>query len=305
MPSFLSFYYLAAVSVGYYSGYVLLVFGKDVEFRWGQATGLLHLTNMALTTLFWVAAVVLPALLFYRNFSHIQDYNSPVVAQFGREMAGSLPAKPAIVLADDQARLYLAMGAARRLSLPDQYIFIESRELIHREYLRYLADRYPAFRKELKPPDSLPEEITTRQAADLLADLAKHGSVYYLHPSFGGYFEQIYMLPHRLGGYVCPYPTNGTGSCAGPVRRRYQPGLLARPGKGAAGLVAGICQDWPRWAAGEERRCRPHRRLLFANGGLLGRRIAGGCLGYQFYTPGKGSDAQRRGRSVHLGDSAQ
>ena len=76
-------------------------------------------------------------------------------------MAKSLPAKPAVVLADDPTRLYLAMGASQSLGLPDQYIFIESRSLVHREYLRYLADRYPAFRKEMKDPDGLPEEITS------------------------------------------------------------------------------------------------------------------------------------------------
>jgi tetratricopeptide (TPR) repeat protein len=206
-PSFLSFYYLAALSVGYFSGYVLLVFGKDVEYRWGQATGLLHLTNVALAGLLWAAAVVLPAILFYRNFHyHIQDYNNPVVAQFGKEMAKSLPPSSAVVLADEPARLYLAMGAAQHLALTNQYIFMESRELTHREYLRYLADRYPSIRRELA---SLPPEKIT--PADLLAALARRGPVYYLHPSFGAYFEQVYLLPNRMGGYVRAYATNGTG----------------------------------------------------------------------------------------------
>ena len=136
-PSFLTFYYLAALSVGYFSGYVLLVFGKEVAYRWGRATGLLRALNLGL------AAFGLPALLIRVNYPHIRDFTSPVVTQFGDEMAKSLPAKPAFVLADDKDRLYLTMGASQKLNLPDQYTFIESRSLVHREYLRFLVDRYP------------------------------------------------------------------------------------------------------------------------------------------------------------------
>jgi tetratricopeptide (TPR) repeat protein len=208
VPTFLSFYYLAALSVGYFSGYVLLVFGKEVEYRWGQAAGLVRSINLTLTGLLWSAVIGLPVLLFWWDYPHIRDYNNPVVAQFGIEMAKSLPARPAIVLADDPYRLYLAMGAARRLGLTNQYTFIESRELIHREYLRYLADRYPSFRGDIKSPDRLPDEISSRSVGDLLAHLAQRGTVYYLHPSCGSYFEEVCMTPYRLGGFLHPYPSN-------------------------------------------------------------------------------------------------
>ena len=207
-PAFLTFYYLAALSVGYFSGYVLLVFGKDVAFRWGQATGLLRALNTGVTGLLWLAAFGLPALLFRVNYPHIRDFTNPVVAQFGNEMAGSLPPRPAIVLADDKDRLYLTIGASQRLNLPDQYAFIESRSLMHREYLSFLMERYPAFRKELKKPDSLPEEITGLQIGDLLAHLSERQWLYYLHPSFGNYFELVCMTPRRLGADLHPYPTN-------------------------------------------------------------------------------------------------
>ncbi len=207
-PAFLTFYYLAALSVGYFSGYVLLVFGKDVAYRWGRATGILRALNTGMTVLLWAAALGLPALLFRVNFPHIQDFTSPVVAQFGNELAKSLPAKPAVVLADDPARLYLTMGARQKLNLPDQYTFIESRSLVHREYLRYLVDRYPAFRKELKNPDNLPEEFTGLQIGDLLGHLSERQWLYYLHPSFGSYFELVCMTPRRLGADLHPYPTN-------------------------------------------------------------------------------------------------
>ena len=207
-PGFLSFYYLAALSVGYFSGYVLLVFGKDVQFIWGRAKGILRVFNGVMIGLLWVAAFGFPALLFCQNFPHMRDFNNHAVIDFGNEMAKSLPARPALVLADDPARLYLAMGASQRLGLPDQYTFIESRSLVHREYLRFLADRYAAFRKEIKDPDSLPDDITGQQIGDFLAHLTQRQPVYYLHPSFGRYFERVGMVPHRLGGFLYPYPAD-------------------------------------------------------------------------------------------------
>jgi len=209
-PTFLNFYYLGALSVGYFSGYILLVYGKEVEFRWGQATGLMRSINVLMTGLLWVAAIGLPVLLFWRDYPRIQDLNGPGVTQFGNEMANSLPAKPAIVMADDPSRLYLAMGAARRLGLANQYTFIESRELVHREYIRYLADHYPSFRTNIVGPDRLPEEITSQAIGDLLAHLAQREQVYYLHPSFGSYFEAVCMTPYRLGGFLHEYPPTVT-----------------------------------------------------------------------------------------------
>ena len=211
-PGFLSFYYLAALSVGYFSGYVLLVFGKETAYRWGRATGILRLINLAVTGLLWVTAIGLPVLLFWQNFPHIRDFTNPVVAHFGNEMAKALPSQPAIVLADDRERLYLAMGASQGLDLPDRYTFIESRSLIHREYLRFLVERYPAFRKQINKkindPDTA-EEFSGQEIGSLLANLSRAQPVYYLHPSFGIYFEQVCMTPHRLGGDLHPYsPTN-------------------------------------------------------------------------------------------------
>jgi tetratricopeptide (TPR) repeat protein len=207
-PGFLSFYYLAALTVGYFSGYVLLVFGKDEVSRWARTARITRTTNRAAAGLLWVAAIGLPAMLFYENHQHIRDFSSSAVADFGREMARSMPSQPAVVVADDSARLYLAMGASQSLGLPDQYAFLESRSLTHGEYLRYLARRYPFFRREFANPDRLPERITDQRAGELLAQLTRQAPVYYLHPSFGSYFGRVCMTPQRLGGDLHPYPTN-------------------------------------------------------------------------------------------------
>ena len=207
-PGFLTFYYLAALSVGYFSGYVLLVFDRDVVPRFQQPTELLRAINKTVTGLLWAAAIGLPAILLFVNFRHIEDFNSRAVSDFGTEMANALPRKSAIVLADDTTRLYLAAGGSQRIAQTNDYIFVDSASLNHGEYLRYLADRYPAFRKELVSSDRFPERITDAQIGLLLSHLSSHQPVYYLNPTFGNYCEQTCLMPNRLGQDLSPDPSN-------------------------------------------------------------------------------------------------
>jgi predicted Zn-dependent protease len=207
-PGFLTFYYLAALAVGYFGGYILLVFDRIVPPRFGQATELIRAFNKGVLRFFWAAAVASPVILLYVNFQHIRDFNRPVIADFAEEMAKSLPAESAIVLADEPGRLHLAKGAAQRLGLPGQYIFVDSQSLPHGQYLRYLVDQYPAFNRELVNPERFPKETTSRQISLLLAHLARRQPVYYLHPSYGPYFEQACMTPNRLGEDLHPNPSN-------------------------------------------------------------------------------------------------
>ncbi len=208
-PGFLSFYYLAALSVGYFGGYVMMVFGREVIPRFLESVTMLRAINKFVTALFWaVPAFALPPILLFINFQHIRNFNAPAVADFGRELASALPEKSAIVLADDSTRLYLAEGASQKLGRSAEYIFVDSASLRRGEYLRYLADRYPAIRKELVNPERFPETIPDDQIGLLLAHLSTAQPVYYLHPAFGSYFERACLTPNRLGEDLHPNPSN-------------------------------------------------------------------------------------------------
>jgi tetratricopeptide (TPR) repeat protein len=209
LPGFMTFYYLAALCIGYYSGYVLLVFGRDVVYRWGQARGMLRAVNGVMVGLLWVAALGLPALLFWQNIPHINAQNSDAVAQYGEAMARSLPAKApgrqTLVLADDAIRLDLAEATCQRLGKSGDYIFVDTQSLTHREYLSYLSERNPPLKKLLIKLENIPPVIGSWQIADLLGHLAQRQQIYYLHPSEGYYFESVYMTPRGLGGDLRPY----------------------------------------------------------------------------------------------------
>jgi tetratricopeptide (TPR) repeat protein len=223
LPGFMSFYYLAALCLGYYSAYVLLVFGRDVVYRWGQARQAMRLVNRVVVGALWVAVVAvvaLPVLLFRQNIPRVRAANSDAVAQFGEAMVKSLPARQppnqTLVLADDPTRLRLAAAACERLGKADQYIFLETQSLTHREYFRFLTEHYPQLKKVLINPSNLPPVINGQVVSDLLRHLAQPQQIYYLHPSVGYYFEQVYMTPRGLGGDLRPYQ-NRTNALEAPT----------------------------------------------------------------------------------------
>ena len=119
LPGFMTFYYLAALCIGYYSGYVLLVFGRDVVYRWGQAKGLLRVVNKLMTGLLWMAAFALPMWLVCQNYPRVAALNGDAVSQYGDTLVRSLPPKSPtrqdLVLADDSIRLDLAEATAQWL----------------------------------------------------------------------------------------------------------------------------------------------------------------------------------------------
>jgi tetratricopeptide (TPR) repeat protein len=204
LPGFLTFFYLAALCIGYYSGYILLVFGRDVVYRWGQAKGLLRVVNKLVAGLLWMVAVALPTWLVCQNFPHIAALNGDTLARYGEALVKSLPpmstTRQTIVLADDPVRLHIAQATAQRLGKSEQYIFLDSQSLNHRQYYSYLEGRYPQLQKLLKKPATLPPILDSLEIIKLVMDLAQYQQVYYLHPSEGYFFEGVNMVPRGLGG---------------------------------------------------------------------------------------------------------
>jgi tetratricopeptide (TPR) repeat protein len=209
--SFLTFYYLGAICVGYFSGYMLLVFGAIRLPVWERRHPLTKIFNFILVAAVWVASFAGPALLIWQNFPHIRAGNSHVLQQFANQTLDALPAKPAFVLSDDPTRLYLLQAAYERRGRRNENIMIETESFPHREYLFHLAARYPELKsvmttnlarlKSVLPSDSL---------TIFMHHVAQNSSAYYLHPSFGYYFEAMYLKPRGLVYELKAYTTNLT-----------------------------------------------------------------------------------------------
>lgn len=204
--SFLSFYYLGALCVGYFSGYFLLVFGARPE-RSGRTPWYLSLTYSAITGGIWLLLVVAPAALVYRNLPQIRTTNGPLLKRYATSMLQALPPNRTVVLSDDARRLWLLQFASAQNGAKQDYLCLDTDDLRLPDYLAFLRVHHrqrwpwepPKDRKQLVPPSTL---------IRLVLALAQSNSLYYLHPSFGYYFEPFYQEAHGVVYKLNPYPTN-------------------------------------------------------------------------------------------------
>jgi tetratricopeptide (TPR) repeat protein len=203
---FLTFYYMGALCIGYFSGYILLVYGKTPPQSWDRRGPLITIFNRLIVGLLWLLAVAAPGKLLYDNIPHISAGKNNGLIDFSEETLRDLPAKPVVILSDDPEQLYLLEAAFRREGKPNNNILIETTSLPHREYIAYLVSRYPELKKVTSPPEGLASVLPSKSLIQYLYVLGRSYPVYYLHPSFGYYFEVFYLKPHGLVYQLQTYP---------------------------------------------------------------------------------------------------
>ncbi len=210
---FLTFYYMAALSVGYFCGYFMVMYGKkpamELERHPEQGPGILPALTTGLLVLITVASA---GWLAFSNFQKIQLANGPALSRFAAAVAKSLPDKGAIILSDDHTRLLLLEAAFQQQGRKMQNVLIETGSLQYGEYLCYLQKHYPQLSASLPTPDKMPAAIDSLSAVGLLQHFSQNGMpLYYLHPSFGFFFEVFYTRPHGLVQELKLYTNNATG----------------------------------------------------------------------------------------------
>lgn len=203
----LTLYYLGALSIGYYSGYLLLVFGARPHRRFHRPQpAYLVLLSRAVVSAVYVLLVAVPLLLVYRNLPAIRTTNGPMLRQFAALTAEHLPAQGAVLLSDEPVRLALLESALTQAGMGQKFLFIDTSGLRTPEYHRFLKSRYP-----LRWPSNPSKDVKKIYDSDvlpILSGLAASNSLYYLHPSFGYYFELFYGEPHGLVYHLKNYPSH-------------------------------------------------------------------------------------------------
>ena len=210
----LPFYYLGALSAGYFSGYFLLVFGATAVKPWERPSLLRALLHRSLVALVWLALLGVPVGLVKKNLPQIRRGNAPDLASFGLLAAQSLPPQGAVVLSDDPLyRLYALQAALAQSGDAQKHVLVDTASLAQPAYHRYLARRYPQQRwPNLAQGHALAEQIDASALVQVLKQVGQTRPIYYLHPSFGYYFEHFYLTPHHLVYQMQPYPTNSVAS---------------------------------------------------------------------------------------------
>ena len=204
---FLTFYYLGALGVGYFTGYFLLVFGKEVEERshdrsrkrsQRQRPDPLQSLNRVVFVSVWMFAAVAMIGLAYKNSPQIRAVNDDTFRKYTALLEANLPAGGGILLSDDPRRTLLVKAALAHDGRSKEFLLADTEYLSVPAYHHYLHETFPQ-----KWPDTVSSVEATNGVSplhliNLLATLAKTNDLYYLHPSFGYYFEQFCLEPHGL-----------------------------------------------------------------------------------------------------------
>lgn len=193
----LLFYYLIALSAGYYSGYFLLIFGKKIARQRGRQSEPLQWLDRLVVAGVWLLGIVAVAGLAYRNAPQIRDTNGDTFRHYTSLIEEKLPAAGGYLLSDDPQQLALVQSALVRDGRARDFVPLETQSLVAPAYHRFLRQKFP---------QRWPEIVSATQTNALnpvgliqvLAMLARTNDLYYLHPSFGYYFEQFYLEPHGL-----------------------------------------------------------------------------------------------------------
>lgn len=218
---FLVLNYFACLNVGYFSGYFLLVFAPKLRpIRTRHRERLVPMLNRLSNAALWLLMVVVPLILLYKNLPHIRITNGPLIGQFSASLAEKLPVDGAYVLSDDPRLLFLLQNELARRKQPEQrYVLLDSgvhgeglQALNWPQYHRFLHKKYAEQWPEV-PPLKQKEMIAPYSLLQMLTQAAAKKPLYYLHPSFGYYFEVFYPVPH---GLVYELKTLGTNSAVPP-----------------------------------------------------------------------------------------
>jgi tetratricopeptide (TPR) repeat protein len=202
---FLTFYYLGALSVGYFSGYFLLIFGSRLD-RFRRSSPASRFINHAITTSIWALLFIVPLGLVARNLHQIRVTNHDALKQYATLLLNGLPSQKTFVLSDDLRALSLLEMRTADARVHNNYVFIDTSSLKWPQYHRFLSNRYPGAWSAHFPKDV--QIVGDNALLNAISSIVETNPVYYLQPSFGYYFERFYMDPHGLVYQLKPYQTN-------------------------------------------------------------------------------------------------
>lgn len=204
----LPFYYLGALSVGYFTGYFLLVFGHAILKPWERYRQLRSIANKAIVALICLAAVGAPVGLVIKNLPEIRKTSGPYLARIADSVVKSLPPEGGVILSDDLPRLYILHDALNRKGTLDRYVLVHTTALERPAYQRHLRKTYgPRWPGDLaeRPLKSV---IDGSALVNVVLRLSDSQRLFYLHPTFGYYLEYFYFQPRNLVYEMKRYPGN-------------------------------------------------------------------------------------------------
>lgn len=143
--------------------------------------------------------IVIFGSLVWRNLAAITLPNRQAFSNFGANVLAHLPEKNGVLLSDDTLRMFSLCAAGGGTS--HRWPVINTEWLARPGYYHQLTNACPDVR--FVSPGTNPTPVVNMAAT--LATLTQSNSVFYLHHSFGPWFERYYLRPAGLGQRLVPY----------------------------------------------------------------------------------------------------
>jgi tetratricopeptide (TPR) repeat protein len=250
--------FTGALASGYFAGYLLVLGSRQPEKAWDRPGPLIG----ALIKLGFVGAlattVAVPAGLVVKNFAVVRTANGPVLRDLADALVANLPARSAVVLADDQITYGLVnYRLAVDPSSPNHAVILTPRgavEFYRRALARRHGDEWPELREMAERQENVQLPFIL-----LLARAAETNRAFYLHASqsvaaentWGSPLGPIFALHRYEGGQITPPPPPESQLSALSQWWQANDAAVARAIAAAAGGSANgrvACSVWSRAA---------------------------------------------------------
>jgi tetratricopeptide (TPR) repeat protein len=187
--SFLSFDYLLSLGGGFLAGNLLLALGAQRRDNYRPPNFLEIYSQRAAIPAFTLLMVIVTVGLLLRNAPAITLTNRQPLSQFGKIALHNLPSSGGIILSDDPLRLMVFKAAAGDQNR--QWLGLDTLALPSSAYRRQLARHQPG--DWLTNTDK--DNLTPAGMFRVVKNLSETKKIYYLHPSFGYFFDYFYLQP--------------------------------------------------------------------------------------------------------------
>jgi tetratricopeptide (TPR) repeat protein len=206
----LPLHFLAALAVGYYSGYLLLVFGSSGKRFRRRSGSSARLLGTVVKALILAAVVAAPAFLVVRHHPDIRRQDGRLLATFASLMTQNLPSEGGCLIADNRFELLLAEAGLQQQGQGGRNLLMLSSTLPYRTYHEQMSRRYPE-RWPAMPADRGSNAFFGEvEVSRFIASVAASNHLHYLHPSAGLFFETVELIQRGLTFEVLPRSSDVT-----------------------------------------------------------------------------------------------
>ena len=212
----LEFHLIAALVMGYTAGYLMVVFGEKIvdSRKKREKTGIfMKIFSPLMLGIVFITGVGMIGGLIYLNYPVVKAYQGDSLYLLGKNFLQDInknrelePDKGMTLFADEARLIYLVKATQARMGDTHKDIFVNTQYISYPWYHRRMEKFFPDRWKDLTA--DAPRKIyylDNPMVIQWMYSYSKTEEIYYLHPSFGYFFEACRPTPAGILTKLTPY----------------------------------------------------------------------------------------------------